>query len=142
VANTNQWFSRLAQKSSKVTGSSTAFMTICALTLIWLASGPFLRWSDTWQLIINTLSNIVAMLMLFLIQNTQNRDTAALQLKLDELLRAVRGAQNTLINLEELTEDDLARIKERYARLAEAARTKSGGDPTAGTDASFLPEEP
>ena len=73
---------------------------------MWLASGPVFRWSDTWQLIINTLTNIVSMLMIFLIQNTQNRESAALQLKVDELLRSVRGAQNAFINLEELTEED------------------------------------
>jgi low affinity Fe/Cu permease len=100
-------------------------MAVCVLTLLWLATGPFFHWSDTWQLIINTLSNIVAMLMLFLIQNTQNRDTAALQLKLDELLRAMHGAENAFINLEELAEEDLTRIKERYASLAEAARARS-----------------
>ena len=106
---------------------------VCIITLLWLVSGPFFHWSDTWQLVINTLSNIVAMLMLFLIQNTQNRDSAALQLKVDELLRAVRGAQNAFINLEELTEEDLIRIKGRYARLAETARAKSGLDPISGT---------
>ena len=123
---TNSWFAKMAQKSAKVTGSSPAFMTVCALTLVWLATGPLFHWSDTWQLIINTLSNIVAMLMLFLIKKTQNRESAALQLKVDELLRSVRGAQNAFINLEELTEEDLIRIKERYARLAEIARAQSG----------------
>ena len=124
--NTNYWFAKMAQRAAKITGSSPAFISVCFLTFVWLVSGPFFHWSDGWQLIINTLSNIVAMLMLFLIQNTQNRDTAALQLKVDELLRAVRGAQNAFINLEELTEEDLTRIKERYARLAEAARAKTG----------------
>ena len=122
MANTNHWFSSLALKSARITGSSPAFMSVCVLTLLWLATGPLFHWSDTWQLIINTLSNIVAMLMLFLIQNTQNRDTAALQLKLDELLRAMHGAENAFINLEELAEEDLTRIKERYVKLAEAAR--------------------
>src|SRR5581483_4202745 len=104
MASSNTWFAKLAQKSAKITGSSPAFLTVCLLTLAWLLSGPFFHWSDTWQLIINTLSNIVAMLMLFLIQNTQNRESAALQLKADELLRAMRGAQNSFINLEELSE--------------------------------------
>ena len=125
MATTNSWFAAMAQKTARVTGSSAAFMTVCALTLLWLATGPVFRWSDTWQLIINTITNIVSMLMIFLIQNTQNRESAALQLKVDELLRAVRGAQNAFINLEELTED-LVRIKERYAELAEQARMKSG----------------
>jgi low affinity Fe/Cu permease len=121
----NYWFAKMAQKAAKITGSSAAFLSVCVLTLAWLASGPLFRFSDTWQLVINTVSNIVAMLMLFLIQNTQNRESAALQLKVDELLRAVRGAQNAFINLEELTEEDLVRIKERYAKLAETARSKS-----------------
>jgi low affinity Fe/Cu permease len=125
MPNSNYWFAKMAQRTAKITGSSPAFMTVCFLTVVWLVSGPFFHWSDTWQLVINTVSNIVAMLMLFLIQNTQNRDTAALQLKVDELLRAVRGAQNAFINLEELTEEDLTRIKERYASLAELARAKS-----------------
>jgi len=122
----NNWFAGLAQGTAKATGSSQAFLIVCALTLLWLATGPVFRWSDTWQLIINTLTNIVSMLMIFLIQNTQNRESAALQLKVDELLRAVRGAQNAFINLEDLKEDDLVRLKERYAALAENARSKSG----------------
>ncbi len=107
---------------------------MCLLTLLWLGSGPLFHWSDTWQLIINTLSNIVALLMLFLIQNTQNRESAALQLKADELLRAVRGAQNAFINLEGLSEEDLVTIKERYAKIAELARAKAGLDSSAGPD--------
>jgi low affinity Fe/Cu permease len=126
MTTTNAWFAKMAQRSAKVAGSSPAFITVCLLTLVWLVSGPFFHWSDTWQLVINTVSNIVAMLMLFLIQNTQNRESAALQLKADELLRAMRGAQNSFINLEELSEEDLERIKERYARLAALARAKSG----------------
>jgi len=134
MTSTNSWFAKMAQKAAKVTGSSPAFLTVCLLTLLWLGSGPLFHWSDTWQLVINTISNIVAMLMLFLIQNTQNRESAALQLKADELLRAVRGAQNAFINLEELSEEDLIIIKERYAKLAELARAKAGinapSDPT------------
>lgn len=122
---TNAWFARMAQKAAKLTGSSVAFLAVCLLTLVWFASGPLFHWNDTWQLIINTVSNIVAMLMLFLIQNTQNRESAALQLKADELLRAVRGAQDSFIKLEELSEEDLLRIQERYARMAEAARAKA-----------------
>lgn len=126
MTTTNSWFAKMAQRTAKATGSSAAFLTVCLLTLAWLISGPFFHWSDTWQLIINTLSNIVAMLMLFLIQNTQNRESAALQLKCDELLRAVRGAQNAFINLEELSEEDLMQIKEHYAELAARARAKKG----------------
>jgi low affinity Fe/Cu permease len=126
MTTTNSWFAKMAQKAAKVTGSSPAFLTVCLLTLVWLGSGPLFHWSDTWQLVINTVSNIVAMLMLFLIQNTQNRESSALQLKVDELLRAMRGAQNAFINLEELSEEELIRIKERYAKMAELARERSG----------------
>ena len=120
------WFAEMAQRTAKIAGSSVAFIAICAITLGWLISGPIFHWSDTWQLVINTVTNIVSMLMVFLIQNTQNRESSAQQLKLDELLRAVRGAQNSFINLEELAERDLVSIKERYAALAEQARLKSG----------------
>ncbi len=87
--------------------------------------GAVVHWSDTWQLIINTVTNIVSMLMVFLIQNTQNRESSALQLKIDELLRAVQGAQNTFIDLEDLNEDDLSRLKERYVAIALRARRES-----------------
>ena len=119
------WFAEMAQKTAKAAGSSVAFIAICGITLAWLISGPLFHWSDTWQLVINTVTNIVSMLMVFLIQNTQNRESTAQQLKLDELLRAVRGAQNSFINLEGLSETDLGSIKERYVALAEEARRKS-----------------
>jgi low affinity Fe/Cu permease len=129
-----QWFADMAQRTAKIAGSSHAFIAVCGVTLAWLFSGPLFRWSNSWQLIINTFTNIASMLVVFLIQNTQNRESAAQQLKLDELLRALRGAQNSFINLEELTEDDLNRIKARYAALADRARSKADvtqerGDP-------------
>ncbi|MGA2880704.1 MAG: low affinity iron permease family protein [Bryobacteraceae bacterium] len=139
MTTTNTWFAKMAQKAAKVTGSSPAFLTVCVLTLVWLGSGPIFHWSDTWQLVINTVSNIVAMLMLFLIQNTQNRESAALQLKADELLRAMRGAQNAFINLEELSEEDLDRIKERYAKMAELARARSGMTSNPGSSPAETP---
>jgi low affinity Fe/Cu permease len=100
-----------------------------------MVTGPLFHWSDTWQLVINTVTNIVSMLMVFLIQNTQNRESSALQLKIDELLRAVRGAQNAFINLEDLSEDDLNRLKERYAGIAARARSESNSPsgPASGT---------
>ena len=128
----------MAQTTAKAAGSSAAFSAICLVTLAWLISGPIFHWSDTWQLVINTVTNIVSMLMVFLIQNTQNRESAALQLKVDELLRASKGAQNAFINLEELNEQDLDRIKERYAALAEHARGKSGLGPGPGPARSEL----
>src|SRR5579872_7306738 len=119
------WFTTMAQNTAKAAGSSSAFMAICAITLVWMVTGPLFHWSDTWQLVINTVTNIVSMLMVFLIQNTQNRESSALQLKIDELLRAAQGAQNTFINLEDLNEDDLKRLKERYVAIAVRARRES-----------------
>ena len=124
-----QWFATMAHKTAKVAGSSPAFLAVCGIMVVWIITGPVFQWSDTWQLVINTFTNIVAMLMVFLIQNTQNRESAALQLKIDELLRAVRGAQNAFINLESLSEDNLNRIKEKYAAIAVHARGQSDLDP-------------
>src|SRR5579871_1396577 len=115
----------MAQSTAKAAGSSSAFMAICGITLVWMVTGPLFHWSDTWQLVINTVTNIVSMLMVFLIQNTQNRESSALQLKIDELLRAVRDAQNAFITLEDLSEDDLNRLKSRYAAIAVRARGES-----------------
>ena len=115
----------MAQSTARAAGSSSAFIAICGITLVWMVTGPVFHWSDTWQLVINTVTNIVSMLMVFLIQNTQNRESSALQLKIDELLRAVRGAQNAFINLEDLSEEDLNRLKKRYAAIAVSAREKS-----------------
>jgi low affinity Fe/Cu permease len=122
----NQLFAGVAQTTAKLAGSSPVFVAVCAVILTWLLTGPIFHWSDAWQLVINTATNIVGVLMVFLIQNTQNRESAALQLKVDELLRAMRGAQNSFINLEALTEEDLQRIKERYAAMAHRARQESG----------------
>jgi low affinity Fe/Cu permease len=119
------WFATMAQSTARAAGSSSAFIAICGITILWMVTGPLFHWSDTWQLIINTVTNIVSMLMVFLIQNTQNRESSALQLKIDELLRAVQGAQNTFIDLEDLNEDDLSRLKERYVAIAVRARRES-----------------
>jgi low affinity Fe/Cu permease len=132
------WFATMAQSTAKAAGSSSAFIAICGITLLWMVTGPLFHWSDTWQLVINTVTNIVSMLMVFLIQNTQNRESSALQLKIDELLRAVRGAQNAFINLEDLSEDDLNRLKERYSAIATRARGESNlpsgeSEPTSGS---------
>lgn len=120
------WFTSMARSTAKAGGPSVAFPGIFIITLVWLIAGPVFHWSDAWQLVINTVTNIVSMLMVFLIQNTQNRESAALQLQIGELLRASHGAQNALINLEELSDQELERLKDRYAVLAERARNKSG----------------
>ena len=100
--------------------------------MVWLVTGPLFRFSDTWQLVINTATTVITFLMVFLIQNTQNRDTEALQVKLDELLRVTQGAHVALLDLEELEEKELARIKKTYATLAAEARQRiaRGGEDT------------
>ena len=99
-----------------------AFGLAFATVLLWLVTGPLFRFSDTWQLVINTATTIVTFLMVFLIQNTQNRDSEALQLKLDELIRATNAAHNALLDIEELSQDELDQIKRRYEELAREAR--------------------
>lgn len=111
-------FSRLAQWASRQAGRAHTFAIALALILVWAITGPLFHWSDTWQLVINTGTTIVTFLMVFLIQNTQNRDTEALQLKLDELIRVSRGARNQLLTLEDLTDQELDRVKASFERLA------------------------
>jgi low affinity Fe/Cu permease len=118
----NALFSRIAKWTARATGNPAAFGIALVTIVAWAATGPLFGFSDTWQLIINTGTTIATFLMVFLIQNTQNRDTAALQLKLDELLRTTNGAHNALLDLEELTEAELDRIRQRYEALARDAR--------------------
>ena len=116
------WFTRMAKAASRFTGRPLCFMLALGVVLVWVISGPIFGFSDTWQLVINTGTTIVTFLMVFLIQNTQNRDTQALQIKLDELIRSTRGAHNALLDLEELEEKDLQAFQDRYEALAEKAR--------------------
>ena len=115
-------FNRFAKWTSRTTGHPAAFVAAVLIIVVWAITGPLFGFSDTWQLVINTSTTIVTFLMVFLIQNTQNRDSEATQLKLDELIRAVNGAHNGLLDLEELTEKDLERIKARYEELARKSR--------------------
>ena len=120
------WFLRFASGLSQFTGRASTFFGAVALIIVWAVVGPVFRFSDTWQLVINTSTTIITFLMVFLIQNTQNRDTAAMQTKLDELIRAIEGAHNALLDLEELDEKDIAKIREPYEELARQARTEAG----------------
>lgn len=115
-------FTRFARWAAHATGQPAAFLLAVAVLIIWAVTGPLFGFSDTWQLVINTGTTIVTFLMVFLIQNTQNRDTGALQIKLDELIRAIGGAHNALLDLEELEEKDIDRIRNTYAQLARKAR--------------------
>jgi low affinity Fe/Cu permease len=105
-----------------MTGRPATFVTACALVLVWAITGPLFGFSDTWQLVINTGTTVITFLMVFLIQATQNRDSEAIQVKLDELIRAMKGAHLALLDLEELEEKDLKRISAGYRALAEQAR--------------------
>ena len=115
-------FTRFAKWTSRITGRPIAFVLCVTIIIIWATTGPIFGFSDTWQLVINTGTTIITFLMVFLIQNTQNRDSEAIHLKLDELIRANRGAHNALLDMEELEDDDLDRLREDYQELANAAR--------------------
>ncbi|MGE0096636.1 MAG: low affinity iron permease family protein [Alphaproteobacteria bacterium] len=115
-------FARFASSVSRLAGKPIVFASACAIILGWAASGPLFGYSDTWQLVINTGTTIITFLMVFVIQNSQNRDGAALQIKLDELIRAVEGAENALLDLEELGDVELEEIRLEYEALAEKAR--------------------
>ena len=117
-------FSDFARRLAMWTGRPCAFLAASTAVVLWAASGPLFGFSDTWQLVINTSTTIVTFLMVFLIQNTQNRDTEAMQIKLDELIRATQGAHNALLNLEHLEDEELDRYLRHYAELAKAARRK------------------
>jgi low affinity Fe/Cu permease len=116
------WFSRFAKVTARYAGKPVTFMVVVLIIVIWAIAGPIFGFSDTWQLMINTGTTIVTFLMVFLIQNTQNRDAEAMQVKLDELLRVTKGAQNALMDLEELEEEELDVIRDRYEQIAERAR--------------------
>ena len=116
-------FTRFAKWTARTMGRPSSFVIAVAVILLWAVTGPLFKFSDTWQLVINTSTTVVTFLMVFLIQNTQNRDAEAIQIKLDELIRAMEGAHNALLDLEELEQADLDRIRAGYARLAESART-------------------
>lgn len=116
-------FDRMAQAAARATGRPMAFIAAMAIVFGWLGSGPFLQFNETWQLIINTITSIVTFLMVFLIQTTQNLDTQAIHLKLDELLRAQRGAHNALISSEEMDHASLDGIRAQYDRIADQARS-------------------
>jgi low affinity Fe/Cu permease len=115
-------FSRFASAASHWAGSPGAFVAAAAVVIIWAILGPLFDFSDVWQLAINTGTTIVTFLMVFLIQNSQNRDTKALQIKMDELIRATKGASNALIDLESMTEAEIDHLRERYTRLAAHAK--------------------
>jgi low affinity Fe/Cu permease len=116
------WFLKFSNGLAQVAGHASTFVTAVVLVIVWAASGPLFQFSDTWQLVIKTSTTIVTYLKVILIQNTQNRDTAAMQIKLDELIRAIDKAHNALLDLEELDEKELTVFRKRYEKLAQEAR--------------------
>ena len=116
------FYGSIAKAVSRWCGRPSTFSLAVGVILVWILTGPVFGFSDTWQLVINTGTTIITFLMVFLIQNTQNRDTAAIQLKLDELIRATKGAHNALLDLEELEETKLEAFRTRYEQLAAQAR--------------------
>jgi low affinity Fe/Cu permease len=131
-------FTRFAKAAAIASGQPAAFIMAAGIVILWLVTGPMFQFSDTWQLVINTGTTIITFLMVFLIQNTQNRDTLAIHLKLDELIRSHKGAHTALLNLEELSSEELARFQSIYLEMAEKAREhlrKGGSD----TDVPHLP---
>jgi low affinity Fe/Cu permease len=114
-------FRVFARRSSMMLGSAWAFAGAVLVICIWLLTGPTFHFSDTWQLIINTATTVITFLMVFLIQNTQNRDAKAMHLKLDEIIRALKGARNQLVDLEDLSDEDLKKLEEQFRRLRKKA---------------------
>lgn len=129
-------YSRFSKAASRFCGRPRTFVLAVAVIVIWVVSGPIFKFSDTWQLVINTGTTIITFLMVFLIQNTQNRDTEAIQVKLDELIRATQGAHNSLLDLEEIEEERLNGFRQKYQALAATARE----DLACGTEDTGSPE--
>lgn len=127
-------FSKFAKWISLILGNSLSFLCAIVVVLLWAVTGPLFNFSDAWQLVINTSTTIITFLMVFLIQNTQNRDTLAVHLKLDEILRAMKGAHNELLKIEELSDEDLEKLHKRYEALAHKVKEKlCHGDTDTGT---------
>ena len=126
-AKKGSWFTRFAKGTAHASGRPAAFMLAFAIIFAWAVTGPIFHFSDTWQLIINTGTTIVTFLMVFLIQNTQNRDSQAIHVKLDELIRAIDTAKNTVLDLDDLSDEELDKLQANYAALAKKAELEKSG---------------
>jgi low affinity Fe/Cu permease len=135
-AKSTSWFTRFTKRTAQATGQPLTFVLAVLVIAVWAITGPLFDFSDTWQLVINTGTTIITFVMVFLIQSTQNRDAEAMHIKLDELLRVTPGAHNVLMNLEQLEEHELDRLRAVYVELAERARRGEQG----GLSAEEVPE--
>jgi len=131
LAGVNRLFGQWAKLASAIVGTPWAFLLAVGLVFIWGITGPLFHFSDTWQLVINTATTIITFLMVFLIQNTQNRDAKAMHLKLDELIRAVETARNQMIDIEHLSDDELKTLEERFRDIRETCSAESANQPAA-----------
>ena len=129
----NELFRKFAQKTSQIVGTSWVFILAVLIIVVWAITGPMFGYSDTWQLVINTSTTIITFLMVFLIQNTQNRDAKAIHLKLDELLKGVEGARTRFVNLEELSDKELESLQEEFAKLQQKTNHKHQQNKTASS---------
>ena len=125
----NLWFSRFASSTAQIVGHPYMFLFAVIVLVIWGGSGPFFHYSDTWQLIINTGTTIITFLVVFLIQNTQNRDAKALHLKLDELIRSHHPANDDLIDIQKLSDEELDELEKRYEKIRKACEARRAGKP-------------
>ncbi len=121
-----EFFRKFSQKTSELVGSPGAFFVSVLMLVIWAVLGPVFHYSDTWQLVINTITTVITFLIVFLIQNTQNREAKAIHLKLDELIRSIKAARNSMVNLEELSDDELEVLQKQFKRISEQHAKISG----------------
>jgi low affinity Fe/Cu permease len=124
VGRTTRWFARFANYSAGLVGSPWVFLAALVTIALWIAAGPFFHFSNGWQLVVNSWTNIVTFIVVFLIQNSQNRDSRAINLKLDELILSIQRAQNEMINIERLTDKELEHLAERYERIRRELRSR------------------
>ena len=136
----NLWFSRFASSTAQIVGHPYMFLFAVIVLVIWAGSGPFFHYSDTWQLIINTGTTIITFLVVFLIQNTQNRDAKALHLKLDELIRSHHPANDDLIDIQKLSDEELDELEKRYEKIRKACEARRASSKSGAADADKIME--
>lgn len=120
----NDRFAKFSRSCASMLGSPLLFVVNCLLIIVWLVAGPVFHYSDTWQLLVNTVTTVLTYLAVFILQNTQNRDSRAMHFKLDELIRSMKGARNSFVNLEELSDEELQKLEQQFKQVAEQAAAR------------------